>query len=83
MSTLTFWLLIGFLGQVFFTSRFVVQWLVSERQRTSRRACSLLVAKLDGWYSAFGLRGFSAGSSNHCRPSNGSSRLCAEFDASQ
>lgn len=35
MSKLTFWLLVGFLGQALFTARFVVQWLVSERQRDS------------------------------------------------
>jgi lipid-A-disaccharide synthase-like uncharacterized protein len=32
---LTFWLAIGFLGQAFFTARFVVQWLVSEKKRDS------------------------------------------------
>jgi lipid-A-disaccharide synthase-like uncharacterized protein len=35
MSRLTFWLLVGFLGQALFTARFVVQWLVSERQHDS------------------------------------------------
>ncbi len=35
MSTLTFWLVIGFLGQVLFTLRFIVQWLASERKRDS------------------------------------------------
>jgi lipid-A-disaccharide synthase-like uncharacterized protein len=30
-----FWLVVGFLGQSLFTARFVVQWLVSERQRDS------------------------------------------------
>ncbi len=35
MSTLTFWLIIGFLGQTLFTSRFVVQWLASERKQDS------------------------------------------------
>lgn len=29
------WVLIGFLGQALFTSRFVVQWLASERARRS------------------------------------------------
>jgi len=28
-----FWLTIGFLGQGLFTARFVVQWMVSEKQR--------------------------------------------------
>ncbi len=35
MSRLTFWLLVGFLGQALFTARFVVQWLASERERDS------------------------------------------------
>ncbi len=35
MSNLTFWLAVGFLGQVFFTARFLVQWLASERRRDS------------------------------------------------
>lgn len=29
------WMFIGFLGQVFFTSRFLVQWIASERQGRS------------------------------------------------
>ena len=29
MSRVTFWLMIGFVGQAFFTRRFVIQWLVS------------------------------------------------------
>jgi lipid-A-disaccharide synthase-like uncharacterized protein len=32
---MTFWLIVGFLGQGLFTARFVVQWLVSERRRDS------------------------------------------------
>jgi len=35
MTTWTFWLVVGFLGQALFTARFVVQWLVSERERDS------------------------------------------------
>ena len=35
MPRLTFWLLVGFLGQALFTARFVVQWLASERERDS------------------------------------------------
>ncbi len=35
MLNLTFWLTIGFLGQAFFTARFLVQWLASERKRDS------------------------------------------------
>jgi len=35
MSEQTIWIGIGFLGQLFFTSRFLVQWIVSERKRES------------------------------------------------
>jgi lipid-A-disaccharide synthase-like uncharacterized protein len=30
-----FWLLVGFVGQAFFTMRFVVQWIASERRKES------------------------------------------------
>jgi lipid-A-disaccharide synthase-like uncharacterized protein len=33
VSTPTFWLTIGFLGQTLFTARFLVQWVVSEKKR--------------------------------------------------
>ncbi len=35
MSANAIWLGIGFLGQAFFSCRFLVQWLVSERQKRS------------------------------------------------
>ncbi|ESR25631.1 lipid-A-disaccharide synthase N-terminal domain-containing protein [Lutibaculum baratangense] len=35
MSTETLWLGIGFLGQIFFSARFLVQWIASERVRRS------------------------------------------------
>lgn len=31
----TFWIVVGFAGQLLFTSRFLVQWLASERRRES------------------------------------------------
>ena len=31
----TFWLIVGFAGQLFFTMRFVVQWIATERKRES------------------------------------------------
>ena len=31
----TFWLVVGFAGQVLFSSRFLLQWLVSEKQKKS------------------------------------------------
>jgi len=35
MSNEHFWLLVGFVGQAFFTMRFVVQWIASERRKES------------------------------------------------
>ena len=33
MAIASFWLTIGWLGQALFTARFLVQWVVSEKQR--------------------------------------------------
>ena len=35
MSANTIWIAIGFLGQALFTSRFLIQWIVSERRGES------------------------------------------------
>jgi lipid-A-disaccharide synthase-like uncharacterized protein len=35
VSKMVFWLSVGFLGQAFFTARFLVQWLASEKKRKS------------------------------------------------
>jgi lipid-A-disaccharide synthase-like uncharacterized protein len=35
VSNVVMWLTVGFLGQAFFTARFLVQWLASERERQS------------------------------------------------
>src|SRR4051812_50110509 len=35
MSPAKLWLIIGFAGQALFTARFLVQWVVSERERDS------------------------------------------------
>lgn len=43
MSTETWWLLVGLLGQGLFMMRFVIQWIHSERQRKS-------VVPLSFWY---------------------------------
>ena len=42
------WLGVGFLGQLLFTSRFLVQWLASERRRDS------VVPKAFWWFSLAG-----------------------------
>jgi lipid-A-disaccharide synthase-like uncharacterized protein len=41
------WVVIGFLGQAFFSARFVVQWLASERARRS-------VVPLAFWFLSLG-----------------------------
>jgi lipid-A-disaccharide synthase-like uncharacterized protein len=48
MLSLNGWLVVGFLGQALFTARFVVQWLVSERNRDS------VVPVAFWWFSLFG-----------------------------
>jgi len=30
-----FWLSVGFVGQVFFSTRFIVQWIASEKRKES------------------------------------------------
>jgi lipid-A-disaccharide synthase-like uncharacterized protein len=35
MSAEHFWLTVGFLGQAFFSMRFLVQWIASEKKRES------------------------------------------------
>jgi lipid-A-disaccharide synthase-like uncharacterized protein len=35
VSPSTFWLTIGFMGQAFFTARFALQWVASERKGSS------------------------------------------------
>ncbi|MGC8639194.1 MAG: lipid-A-disaccharide synthase N-terminal domain-containing protein [Isosphaeraceae bacterium] len=48
MSAITFWLMIGFLGQGLFTARFIVQWVASEYRRDS------VVPKAFWWLSLAG-----------------------------
>lgn len=47
MSSETIWIAIGFLGQALFSSRFLVQWIVSERERRS-------VIPVAFWYFSLG-----------------------------
>jgi lipid-A-disaccharide synthase-like uncharacterized protein len=44
----TFWITLGFLGQVLFTARFLVQWIASEQKRTS------VVPRAFWWLSLLG-----------------------------
>ena len=47
MSGNQIWLLIGFLGQAFFSMRFIVQWIASERKKES-------VIPIYFWYFSIG-----------------------------
>jgi lipid-A-disaccharide synthase-like uncharacterized protein len=47
MSTEHLWLAVGFLGQAFFSMRFLVQWVASERKRES-------VIPLSFWFFSIG-----------------------------
>lgn len=47
MSGNQIWLLIGFLGQAFFSMRFIVQWIASERRKES-------VIPIYFWYFSIG-----------------------------
>ena len=42
-----FWLSVGFLGQAFFSSRFIVQWIASERKKES-------VVPVSFWFFSIG-----------------------------
>ncbi len=44
---MTFWLIVGFLGQVLFFSRFLVQWIASERRGES-------IVPVSFWYFSLG-----------------------------
>lgn len=35
IEDISFWLIVGFAGQLFFTLRFVVQWIATEKKRES------------------------------------------------
>ncbi len=48
MTNTTLWIGIGFLGQILFTSRFLVQWIASERRRES------VVPVAFWWFSLMG-----------------------------
>ncbi|QOY62063.1 lipid-A-disaccharide synthase N-terminal domain-containing protein [Lysobacter sp. H21R4] len=47
MNTITTWLVVGFVGQALFASRFIVQWLASERAQRS-------VVPTAFWYLSLG-----------------------------
>lgn len=48
MNAENFWLLLGFSGQLFFTSRFLMQWLASERQKRSVIPVSFWILSIVG-----------------------------------
>ena len=47
MTTEHLWLSVGFLGQAFFSSRFLVQWIASERKKES-------VVPVSFWFFSIG-----------------------------
>jgi len=47
MSKETIWLAIGFLGQAFFSMRFLIQWIASERKKES-------VIPISFWFFSIG-----------------------------
>jgi len=47
MNSTTMWLAIGFVGQAFFSARFLVQWIASEKRRRS-------VTPTAFWYFSIG-----------------------------
>lgn len=47
MTSEHFWLTVGFLGQAFFSMRFMVQWIASERKKES-------VIPLSFWFFSIG-----------------------------
>ncbi|HVQ74470.1 MAG TPA: lipid-A-disaccharide synthase N-terminal domain-containing protein [Candidatus Binatia bacterium] len=48
MSTEAMWLSVGFLGQALFSSRFLVQWIASERRKESVIPVSFWFLSLGG-----------------------------------
>lgn len=47
MTTEQVWLTVGFLGQAFFSARFLVQWIASERRKES-------VVPISFWFFSIG-----------------------------
>ena len=53
MSTEHMWLAIGFLGQAFFSMRFLVQWIASERRQESVIPVSFWFFSIGGGLTLF------------------------------
>ena len=51
-------LIIGFIGQGLFASRFIVQWIYSEKKRGEFYTFSILVFKYIWWHRVINLRNF-------------------------
>jgi len=47
MTTNSLWIVVGLLGQLLFGARFIIQWIVSERQKSS-------VVPIAFWYLSLG-----------------------------
>ena len=53
MTTKQFWLSVGFVGQAFFSARFLAQWIVSERRKESVIPISFWFFSIGGGLSLF------------------------------
>jgi lipid-A-disaccharide synthase-like uncharacterized protein len=53
MSNEHFWLSVGFMGQAFFSMRFLVQWITSERRRESVISISFWFFSIAGGLTLF------------------------------
>ena len=63
--TATYWLIIGFIGQVAFGARFVIQWIVSEKKRREHHSPSILVLQHYWKCDSFDLRNLQRGPGIH------------------
>jgi len=53
MSHPQFWLSVGFVGQVFFSTRFIVQWIASEKRKESVIPVSFWFFSIGGGLTLF------------------------------
>jgi hypothetical protein len=68
------WVLLGFVAQAFFTMRFLVQWIASERAKRS-------VVPIAFWFFSLApvpLRHQAPGSGLHCRPGARPPHICPQ-----
>ncbi len=69
MSNSSFWIAVGLVGQILFTSRFLVQWIASERARRSLVPAAFWWLSLGGGATRCSSSGKRSGSSSTCATS--------------